>query len=708
MSSNTNEEMQICQKDYESRFQLISQALQLHEETPKSKIDAFQALESYFNFRRVEESQMKYYGEDAIVGTFFGDENGIFITVTLSEIEKKRNLILKDLADLYKIRSINNTILSVEKLANYLLNTRFSLSTSGSSEYSLFLPICELAFVCILDQKVIYMVKCFNLTIENSLMRIFKGKYVTAQLRIECQEYFTKEDNGYQLSCCHLTSSINPSNNFQVNYETSSFLLDNFNTVNDGCLTVAMCQSISNTQCLDISEIIKEVCQIGISLDIQQENFISRSCHPQNHSILCDAPSGTGKTLCTALTALIRLKLGLSTVITSPTDSGCLTAAFELKKLGDNFLNDDKYCGSVVYLTTNIFDISDEFSFEKPYTIESYMENEYCHKLWKDIGTNPAEKQVLCDAFKNIKHIRVLLSGKVKNLTLDDVNYIYKFEYYKNILEEFLLRTSKPKIIIVNTGLLFKRNSIHNFVNKNSLIMINEVEQIERWRIMLLTMFYNKCSFMFIGNSKHAKPSEPFGKNNDLYKFFFHQNIYFKNCSHITLETNYRYNQILCNFVSKVLYDNKLKNPVTNCGQLYFDQGFVFVHKNNHQISVKTNQLTNTFEVEQTKFLIDYLNKNMVHNKEIAVLCFFAAQQKLMTESLPQDVYVMTVESSYGLEFPYTIVCTSSHEKNEIIHDKYRILVSLTRCKKGMFLIVHENIIDNFMKDIVINLNSSC
>ncbi|CEF70087.1 P-loop containing nucleoside triphosphate hydrolase domain-containing protein [Strongyloides ratti] len=708
MSANSSDEMQICQKDYESRFQLSSQAIQLHEGTPKSKIAALQALESYYNFRRIEQSQMRYYGEDTIPGIFYANDEGLYFTVDLNEVDKKRGIILKDLSDFYKLSNINNTILSIEKLANYLLETKFTLTTVAEDDYAFFMPFCELTFVSINNQKVIYMVKCFNLTIEGNLKRIFKEKYVNALLKIESQEYLTKEDNSYQLSCYRLTHSSDPSDISQLNYNHSSFILDGHDNINDSCLTVAMCQSISNSQCLDISEIINEVCQIGINLDIQQENFISRSCHSKNHSIICDAPSGTGKSLCTGLTALIRLKLGLSTVITSPTDSGCLATAMEIKKLGEDFLSDDKNCGKIIFLTTISFDINDEFSSDKPFTVEYYMENQNCHKLWKDVHLDPTKKKTLYDAFKSVKQIRTLLNGKLNNLTISDINYIYKFEYYKNILEGYLINTMKPKIIIMNTDLLLKRNIIHDYINNNSLIMINEVEQIERWRIMILTMFYNKCSFMFIGNSKYAKPSEPFGRNNDLYKFFFHQNIFFKNCSHITLETNHRYNKNLCNFISKVLYDDKLKNINSDCGEMYHDQGFVFVHKNNHHVSSKTNLITNTFEVEQTKFLIDYLNiKNMVDMKDIAVLCFYSGQQQLMRKLLPPNVNVMTVENSFGLEFPYTIICTSSHENNEIIHDKYRILVSLTRAKKGMFLIIHENIIDDFMKIIVTNLNSS-
>uniref|UniRef100_A0A0K0EAC4 AAA_12 domain-containing protein n=1 Tax=Strongyloides stercoralis TaxID=6248 RepID=A0A0K0EAC4_STRER len=709
MSSNSNEEeLQICQKDYENRFQLSSQAIQTYEGTPKSKSAALQSLESYYNYRRIEQSQMKYYGEDTISGTFFANDEGIFISINLSEIENKRNIIMKDISDFYKLNNANNTILNVEKLANYLLETKFTLTTYDESDYSFFMPICELTFVSIRSQKVIYMVKCFNLTIESNLMRIFKDKYVKALLKIECQEYLTKEDNCYQLSCYRLNYSSNSENdNSQLDYNHTSFILDGVANINDNCLTVAMCESTSNSQCLDISEIINEVCQVGISLDIQQENFISRSCHSKNHSIICDAPSGTGKSLCTGLTALIRLKLGLSTIITSPTDSGCLSAAVEINKLGEDFLSDDKYCGSIIYLTTNIFDICDEFPSFKPFTVEYYMENECCHKLWKDVHLKPVEKKKLCDAFKSVKQIRALLNGKGNNLTVTDINYIYKLEYYKSILESYLLSNVKPKIIIMNTDLLLRENIIHEYINNSSLIMINEVEQVERWRIMILTMFYNKCSFMFIGNSRYAKPSEPFGKNNDLYKFFFHQNIFFKNCSNITLETNHRYSQMLCNFVSKVLYDDKLKSIDNDNREMYHEQGFVFIHKNNHQISSKTNLLTNTFEVEQTKFLIDYLNKNMIHNKDITVLCFYSGQQKLMRKSLPSDVNVMTIENSYGQEFPYTIVCTSSSENDETVHDKYRILVSLTRCQKGMFLIIHENIIDDFMKVIVNNLNSS-
>uniref|UniRef100_A0A0N5A6P4 AAA_11 domain-containing protein n=1 Tax=Parastrongyloides trichosuri TaxID=131310 RepID=A0A0N5A6P4_PARTI len=706
MDAGNDTDMQVCLWNHERSLAQLNDSI--ISDLNESAVVSVDQLFSYIQAEQCEEYKERFHGGTHLTGILFVTDNGIYVSVNLNDIANTRQSILSGLTKLRALKTKYEPLLSIEKLAKYLLGLKYKIETFNESEYCFVLECCELDFIKVENQNAIYMVNCFNSHVEKNIMRIIEPNIVKVLLSAFDENYF-KTNNyinlEYTLSECEYNKSeeIATENVSKIERKHST------HSVNNHCLAVDMyTDSLCNRPITDTT-LINEICLLGYDINPYQQTFIDLGLNMDNTSIICDAPSGTGKTLCTVLTALLRLKRGKSTIITSPTDSGCMSVVKELKKVENKYLGDGNYGGCIINLTSYTHDISDDGEYDDSYSIESYLNDGYFHVLWKNENLPIVLREEICEAFKEIKLIKMFLEGKVKNPTLDDINRVALLTKYKNVLRRAMFIEKKPRIIIVNLETLFRDRSAFEDVSSNALLLVNEVELIERWRIMLLTIYYNKSSFMFVGDSTYIGEKNRFLGNNSFYQLYFNQNIFYNNWKKLSLHTAYRYKTNMFRLVAYKLYKQKSVTTVYDSSfDKETDKCFMLLHKKNHQFLEETNSIINKFEAEQAVFFVNYWTMNNISYDDIAILCFYKGQKKLIRSMLPDYVKILTIEECQGLEFLYTIICTSTSENDDIINDNYRFRIALTRAQLGMHIIIHENVMDDFKKAILEEYTTKC
>uniref|UniRef100_A0A0N4Z1K0 AAA_12 domain-containing protein n=1 Tax=Parastrongyloides trichosuri TaxID=131310 RepID=A0A0N4Z1K0_PARTI len=261
----------------------------------------------------------------------------------------------------------------------------------------------------------------------------------------------------------------------------------------------------------------------------------------------------------------------------------------------------------------------------------------------------------------------------------------------RKILTRFLLKVNKPRIILSTLNKLLNDEMIECSIPVNTMFCIDKCGQIERWMLIHFTLKYTKENFVFMGDPKQLKPYKLIRCANKILNSFYQHYVYNHNYTNITLDISYRFNRDLSTFVSESFYSGSLMcgSGNFNCSGIN-NNGYYWFSEKHHESIEKSSSLLNRYKTNNVLYFVQMLQNNNIKMFDIEVHCFYTGQQDYLRTKLPKDINVVTVDQCQELKFEYTIVCTTSLKSTTFVDDNNRLCVALSRCKKGMYLILNK------------------
>ena len=233
-------------------------------------------------------------------------------------------------------------------------------------------------------------------------------------------------------------------------------------------------------------------------------------------------------------------------------------------------------------------------------------------------------------------------------------------------------------------------------------------------------------SFILVGDHLQQPPVIQSSKAKELSKTLFQTLFENKNLplsTKVMLNTQHRMNPVIGNFISKTFYDNKLNNnEALEFKEIYSNSDSVsmvskicepgdiitLAHTENHNSATLTKSVEEDAEVilDLVEFLI---NKN-VSPKNIGVIAPYRAQVALIRRKIEDfcsnseikistKEMVDTIDRFQGDERDVIIfsMCLSESIKSDLIRDKRKINVALSRAKKKLIVVGNWDLADKYL-----------
>ena len=155
------------------------------------------------------------------------------------------------------------------------------------------------------------------------------------------------------------------------------------------------------------------------------------------------------------------------------------------------------------------------------------------------------------------------------------------------------------------------------------------------------------------------------------------------------LNTQYRMFATLSCAISNMFYNGQL-----NCGK-YDTSGLLRLHTT----KAMPNRLTGSKSLcnaQEADVAAIFANKHFAAGGSTALLTFYKDQKQLLEKRASPGVSVLTVDASQGQEFEHVVLsCTVDGSRWSFLHDQRRMNVALSRAKKTLDIVCHENLLSN-------------
>ncbi|KAJ3570489.1 hypothetical protein NP233_g4369 [Leucocoprinus birnbaumii] len=231
-----------------------------------------------------------------------------------------------------------------------------------------------------------------------------------------------------------------------------------------------------------------------------------------------------------------------------------------------------------------------------------------------------------------------------------------------------------------------------------TLFVFDEATQIEVGCYIPMLQRFQKTmrKLVFIGDDKQLPP---YGQNEieDLRSVF---EIPHLREHALFLDTQYRMPLLVGNYISREVYDSRLKSvhsiSTNACCR------FVDVVNGQEQRMGKS-----WINVEQNKIAVALAEKIEFLARPYRIITPYDAQRALIENSLKKAGLnwrdkVFNVDSFQGNEDDFIIICLVRTDHVGFLRDKRRVNVMLTRCKRGMVICTDRNFLNEVAKDSLV------
>lgn len=280
---------------------------------------------------------------------------------------------------------------------------------------------------------------------------------------------------------------------------------------------------------------------------------------------------------------------------------------------------------------------------------------------------------------------------KISNISYLNTDYVNSLEQPKAIgLTSHSLYTRRARGLVYDT------------------LIIDEAGQMT---IPLALMGMIKAKkVIFAGDYKQLPPIVSSDKvKEDLKKSVFQLLINKDNCT--MLDVSFRMCEPICNFVSELFYDSKLKANKLGCGNMVINSSPMYSFDTPiviRNVDDKGKQVSDKEAEEITNIIKGYLNLNL-SAKDLAVLSPFRAQaanirryiRKMISEDVAMELVVDTIDKMQGQEREVIIFSLAAGdleymtEMADFLYNPNKMNVAFSRAKSKLIIVGN---IDNLQK----------
>jgi superfamily I DNA and/or RNA helicase len=392
---------------------------------------------------------------------------------------------------------------------------------------------------------------------------------------------------------------------------------------------------------------------------------------------IIQGPPGTGKS--TTIYHMIRQRLKGQTLVTSQNNQAIAAVCEKLKQHHKSvFEKKRKNAISIVVLgsSNRIAKCCETYHIERLIQNKIKSTNEI---IAREMHLTFMEKKI--SRFKtNIKNMqRSTFEIIVAKIILKRLKYeCQRFQLqlqsitrkYAYIYKKYIMRHSTTFLCTVGSS--WRVRTVKN-------IIVDEAATVKDECMVLL---FNKkaTNFILVGDHKQLPPFT--GVNHFKPISFFERMTKNGHKVHL-LRTQYRMSPSIGNMVSKLFYENKLKNGIS------YDKDTLCWHNHTSKENKEEFSYRNICEIQTIKKNID---KYMLSHPEdsIMVITFYNAQRVALQKHIGDKIKVFTVDSCQGMESDAVFISCVRSNKQKIIgfcRDKNRLCVALARAKKYLNIV---------------------